>query len=131
MAIQCTQLLWLLAPLRLRDPQASLEPPIPGLCSQPGADLDAYRTVKVQLELLSGSVFALGAACNRGRMSDLAAAAGMPEEQQRAMRSVLAGSLGLAAAACGRIAEALAYMPALRPCSGELLVRQGRAWVLR
>ena len=101
-------------------PQAALEPPIPGLCSHWGADLGAYAALRTQLQLLSGSVFALGAACSSRRLDELVAAASTPPDQLAAMRGALAGSLGLAAVACGRAAEVLRHMPALRPCSGEL-----------
>lgn len=100
-------------------PQAALEPPIPGLCSQPGADLAAYEAVKCELELLTGSVFALKAACDGGCLAEVGAAAGLTAAQLQELQAALAEGLGLAAAACARAGEALACMPVLGPCHGE------------
>lgn len=120
-----------LAPTRASPthPQAALEPPIPGLCSQWSADLGAFRALRNQLQLLSGSVFALGAACSSRRLGELAAAGSTPPEELHAMRGALAGALGLAASACGRAAEVLRHMPVLRPCSGEPLAHGRARWL--
>lgn len=105
--------------------QAALEPPIPGLCcSQAGGDMEAYAALRQQIELLAGAVFALAAACTSGALAQLARESGAGETHVDAMRETLARSLGLAAAACARTAEALAAMPVRGPSCGEPL--QGR-----
>ncbi|PRW60354.1 riboflavin kinase isoform B [Chlorella sorokiniana] len=104
---------------------AAVEPPWPGLCSQPGADLADYEVLKREFDLLSGAIFALKAACGAGRLADLELGAGVEEdqlaEQLAELRGALAHGLGLAAAACAGAAEALDCMPALGPCYGPKL----------
>lgn len=103
--------------------QAAFEPPVPGLCSQPGASLVLYGHLQAELELLFGAVFALGAACSRGSLEELSAGSALPAASEvfGGVRAALAAALATAAAACARCGEALAHMPLGRPCSGERL----------
>lgn len=98
--------------------QANIEPPLPGLCSQPGADLDAYQAVKRELQLLGNAVSAVESACSIGSLRELLAGVGGTEEHTARFGAVMAGAMGLATAACGRGAEALVHMPLGGPCSG-------------
>ena len=97
--------------------QAAFEPPFLGLCSQPGANLDAYRKARHELEMLAGSVFAMEQACAYGSLADLTGAVGA-EGHAEAVWGAFAGALGLAAAACAPAAQALASMPPGGRCSG-------------
>ncbi|KAI7842827.1 hypothetical protein COHA_003573 [Chlorella ohadii] len=97
---------------------ASVEPPWPGLCSQPGANLDDYHVLHREIVLLSGAVFALKAACGAGQLADMAAGTGMEAQYLADLRTALARGLGLAAATCAGAAGALAHMPAFGPCYG-------------
>ncbi len=99
--------------------QASVEPPWPGLCSQPGANLDDYHVLHREIVLLSGAVYALKAACGAGQLADMAAGTGMEAQYLADLRTALARGLGLAAATCAGAAGALAHMPAFGPCYGE------------
>lgn len=98
---------------------AAFEPPLLGLCSQPGASLAAYGWLKKELELLCGSIFALRAACQRWSLEELAAAQGTQgyQEQEQAT-SAVCSALATAAACCAGCAEALEHMPPLGACSG-------------
>lgn len=106
--------------------QAAVEPPWPGLCSQPGADLAPYHALQREMELLGAAITALKTACGSGRLADVGAATGLEAEQLGRLRTALAQGLGLTAAACARAADALACMPALGPCYGERWHWDGR-----
>ena len=98
--------------------QAAIEPPLPGLCSQPGSDVEALQAVNLQLQLLRGAVYALEMACAKGRLADLAITPGLGVACSE-MQDVLLRALALASAACAGSSEALAHMPVWGPCSGE------------
>lgn len=110
-----------------RAPQARLEPPWPGLCSQPGADLADYQALKQQLQLLIDSTFALAAACGRERLDALAAANQLQAGETARAREALAAALGAAAAGAARCADALGSLPLGGPSHGPAL-RAGARW---
>jgi hypothetical protein len=102
-------------------PQARLEPPLPQLCSQPGADVALFAALERQLARLQAAVAVLA----RGQAGALAAlqgaAGGAAGAAAASLQGALARCAALAAAACGGAAEALARMPPLAPCSGPSL----------
>ena len=94
-----------------------MEPALPGLCSQPGADVAALQGVKRQMYLLRGAVFALDMVV-KGTLAELATSP-LYEDIGAKMHGVLLRALALAAAACAGSSSALAHMPLWGPCSGE------------
>ena len=102
--------------------QIRLEPPLPQLCSQPGADAAKYASLEKQLMRLQRAAVVMG----RGQATCLAAlrhSGGGPGGAAAAER--LQGALtqvtSLAAAACAGASGALDHMPALAPCAGPAL----------
>ena len=106
------------APCAAGSLQAAIEPPLPGLCSQPGSDVEALQDINRQMQLLRGAVYALEMACAKGRLADLAITPGLGVACSE-MQDVLLRALALASAACAGSSEALAHMPVWGPCSGE------------
>ncbi|EFN52423.1 hypothetical protein CHLNCDRAFT_138922 [Chlorella variabilis] len=94
-----------------------LEPPLPQLCSQPGADPAKYGALEGQLARLQRAVLVLGRG-QAGCLAALRASEGAAGATAARLRGALARVSGLAAAACAGAAEALAHMPALAKCSG-------------
>lgn len=101
--------------------QAAFEPPLPGLCSQPGADLSRYSRLATELQKLGGALFALEGACSKGRLEQLfSMPAGVSGDSQvEKVWLALCGALAAAAAACAGCAEALGHLPLCGACSGE------------
>lgn len=108
------------AELELSLKTAKFEPPLPQLCSQPGADLAKYAALATQLARLQRAVMVM----RRGQarcLSALSATDGTTAATAARLRTVLGRLSSLAAAACGGAAQALAHMPALAACSGAAL----------
>ena len=97
-------------PLSYPAAQAAYEPPWLGLCSQPGANLQAYAAVQRELQLLGGAIFCLRATCSGGSLCELAGGAGLAPPLKALLHSALATALATAAAACMRASEALTCM---------------------
>eukprot|EP00887_Chlorella_sp_A99_P008076 scaffold12.g8076.t1 len=76
---------------------AVVEPPWPGLCSQPGASVAAYQVVKAEVTLLFAAVAACTAVCGVARPAALRSA-GLAELGKEG-RAALSGALALTAAA--------------------------------
>ncbi|KAL4854825.1 hypothetical protein ACK3TF_004517 [Chlorella vulgaris] len=108
------------AELELSLKTAKFEPPLPQLCSQPGADLAKYAALATQLARLQRAVMVM----RRGQarcLSALSATDGTTAATAARLRAVLGRLSSQAAAACAGAAQALAHMPVLAGCSGAAL----------